>query len=50
MPEVPEDLFFQALVELVKLDKGWVRATRTVHCTSGPSCLLLNLTSGFVPA
>ena len=24
MPEVPEDIFFQALVELVKLDKGWV--------------------------
>ena len=24
MPEVPEDLFFQALVELVKLDHGWV--------------------------
>ena len=24
MPEVPEDTFFQALVELVKLDQGWV--------------------------
>lgn len=24
MPEVPEETFFQALVELVKLDRGWV--------------------------
>ena len=24
MPEVPEETFFQALVELVKLDQGWV--------------------------
>ena len=24
MPEVPEDIFFQALVEMLKLDSGWV--------------------------
>lgn len=24
MPEVPEDVFFQALIEMLKLDRGWV--------------------------
>ena len=24
MPEVPEDVFFQAIVEMLKLDRGWV--------------------------
>ena len=24
MPEVPADIFFQALVEMLKLDSGWV--------------------------
>ena len=39
MPEVPEDIFLQSLVELVNLTKVGCQAILTVRCTSGLSCL-----------
>lgn len=50
MPHIPEDLFKEALLELMRLDKGWVPASETGSLYIRPFCFATDEFIGVKPS